>query len=115
MGAVAIKNARAFRHRVQVVSIAHAIGASGDTAETVAPVADAWASIEPITLRTQERVGFGGSQILAEATHVVRMRPTAGLTVRSRIVWGARVFEVLSVANVQERGVLVELLCQEAV
>ena len=92
-----------------------------------------WASIEPLTGREH----FAASQTQAELTHVIKARWHTGwytepgffitpmqlahtddkvrVTPNTRIKFGDRIFDVLSVANVGERDRAMELRCKEQV
>ncbi len=73
--------------------------------------ATVWASVEPLSGR--ERVG--AQQQHAETTHRIRMRYQPGTTVTTvkRILFGTRVFEIISVINKKEKNLMLELLCKE--
>ena len=71
-----------------------------------------YASIEPLTGRE-----YWLSQAVPQAvtTHKIRMRwsPNWTLNPKHRIVWGARIFDVLSVRDVEERRRELEVLATE--
>lgn len=88
---------------------------SWNQTETVKPTR--WASIEPLS--GAERLNAG--QLIPEATVIVRMRYNTSVAVSAvlRRVAGnskpQRDFEVLSLANVDERDKILELLCKELI
>lgn len=72
------------------------------------------ASIKPMTGREYERTGLTA----AEVTHSVRMRhftETAALTPKDAILFGTRVFDIVTIRNIEERGVYLEFVCKELV
>lgn len=73
--------------------------------------AAAWAAIVPLSgseyLRAQ--------QMQSTSSHRIRTEFVAGVNPRMRIVYGARVFNVQSVVNVEERNRELEWMCTEVV
>jgi SPP1 family predicted phage head-tail adaptor len=70
-----------------------------------------WGSIEPISGR--ERIVAG--QQVPEATHLIRMRYNTAVTPSDQLWYGSRVFEIMSVVNLDERNVVLECMCKELV
>jgi SPP1 family predicted phage head-tail adaptor len=69
-----------------------------------------WASIEPLTGRER----WEAQAIEPKATYRIRMWFWPGLTSAHRLVYGDRIFELLSPpVDVDERGVEFELMCSE--
>jgi SPP1 family predicted phage head-tail adaptor len=101
----------ALRHRVTIQTAAttadplrgQASGAPTVLAQNVP------AAIEPL----EGRELLEAQQLSAVVSHRVRLRYLAGVTPRSRVLFGARTFEVASVINVEERNVELRLFCQE--
>lgn len=85
-------------------------GFGGGTIATV-DTADVWASIEPLT--GQERLQAG--QFDTSITHRIRMRYYPGLRPHWQVKFGTRVFDIKSVADLEERRREVELMCEELV
>ena len=67
------------------------------------------ADIEPISGREFQAV----QMIAAETTHKVTIRYLSGVTPKHRVLYGSRVFDILAVRDVEERGRVMELLCRE--
>lgn len=59
-----------------------------------------WAFIRPLV----GREAFDAMREHADTTHWIRMRYTSGITPRMRVKYGTRIFNILSVANVDEQG-----------
>jgi len=99
------------RHLVQIQAPTETRGATGEVLETFATLSDGevWAGIEPLSGRELTRAGAEGSE------HSVRIvcRYVGSVTTRCRVIFGARVFQVLAVINSSERGVDIELACKE--
>jgi head-tail adaptor len=70
-------------------------------------------SIEPATARDLERIAAG--TVLSTATHIVEGRFHAGVTTKTRMVYGGRTFSITGVANVEERGIEMQLVAVEVV
>jgi len=70
-----------------------------------------WCSVEPIGGRERLRAG----QLVPEATHIIRTRYNTEIVPSCIMVWGSRTFEILSVVNVEERNMVLEMLCKELI
>jgi SPP1 family predicted phage head-tail adaptor len=57
---------------------------------------------------------LAAQQVGAETTHVVRMRYGTTVTPRHRLLFGARILEIESAPNVEERNKELLLRCREA-
>lgn len=104
------------RHRVTVqnpsASVPDGDGGFTQTPANAAP-ATVWAEIRPATARDLERVV--GATVQSSASHLVRMRYHPAVTTQSQFRFGARVFNVTGVQNVDERNVELVIACQEVV
>lgn len=97
------------RHKVQIQTPTEATDSQGGAEFTWATVASVWAAIEPLSSREQSYQ----ATIQVVATHRVTLRYTALLTNRSRLLYGARIFEIISRVNAEERGEQLVLICNE--
>ena len=70
-------------------------------------------SIEPATARDLERVAAG--TVMSTATHIVKGRYHSGVTLETRMLFNGRTFSITGKANVEERGLTMELLAVEVV
>lgn len=70
-----------------------------------------WAYIAPLSAREW----FESRAENAEATHLVRIRQMDGITIRMRVLFGTRTFEVVSLVDIEERGKYLHLLCTEVI
>jgi len=112
---VAVKAGK-LRNTIRVQRASEVRGPSGMVTFTWTDLEPIWrASIEPMTLRGQEKLV--GNQKLQEVTHVVTMRYLRGLLAKDRILWNdrgtERTLEILSVADIDENHWMHELLCKE--
>lgn len=98
------------RHSLTVEALTVTRQTGGTGTHTWTPAAVPWrASIRQ--LRAQERVE--AQQIQGEATHEVKGRYYRGLTSQHRLIFGDRVFNIVSVDNVEEANVNHALRCME--
>lgn len=104
------------RHLVRLEYLGAPV-ADSDGGFTSTPVdlspAYAFASIEPATARTLERIAAG--TVVSNASHIVSMRYHSGVTTKTQIVYGTRTFQVTGVINPEERNVTTVALCTEVV
>ncbi len=70
-------------------------------------------SIEPATAADLERIAAG--TVLSTASHIVKGRHHPGVTTQTRMVFSGRTFSITGVANVEERGITMELVAVEVV
>lgn len=106
-----------YRHRVTVqgplgAAVADAEGGYLQVYASLTP-ADWYCSIVPATQRDLERVTAG--TVMASASHVVTGRYRADITTQTRLIFQNRTLHVSSVANLEERNVTLQLVCQEIV
>lgn len=102
------------RHIVEIQEPSETIAALGIGVPDLAwsTVATSWASIQPIAGSEYTNA----QQQQAAITHRVNVRyPGLRITPRHRIKFGARVFEIVSAANLDERNVEVEIMAKERV
>ena len=104
-------NAGSLRHRFAIKTAQETTDSFGVTVETPITFATVWASIEPLSGREL----FQAQQVQAEVTHRVRMRYLAGVTAKMKGYYGTREFQILSVANRDERNRELEIMCKELV
>lgn len=99
----------ALRHRI-VLETAIRSGDGGGGASVIwTPVAEIWAAIEPRT---------GTEQIVGEAvsgriSHQITVRHRTDIEPARRVRFGARVFDILAVLDIDERRRLLNCLCRE--
>lgn len=103
------------RHRLELQANSQAVDAYGDprpsrnNAASWTTEATVWGEVRPLV----GREAVEASRVVAELTHWVFIRYRAGVTPQKRIKWGSRIFNILSVANVEERGRELQIMCKE--
>ena len=97
------------RHRVAIQTESTAVDSYGEPTASWSTDETVWASIEP-TSGNEVDIGEGQAGII---THRIFMRYTANATVSKRLLFGARVFGIVSVLNHEERNEFLELRCKE--
>ena len=102
-------NAGEMRSQITVQSATQTRDAHGGATETFAEFVTTWAEINPLTAREF----VSGNQITQDVSHRIRMRYYPGVTPSMRILFGARVFNIHSVINANERNKFMELLVKE--
>ena len=107
-------SAGARRHLVRLVDTSRPDpdGEGGYTEDGV-PLhpSEVMAAIVPATARELARVMAG--TVIASASHLVTMPFHPGVTTQTRVLFGARRFAVLGVANPEERNIETVAACQE--
>lgn len=100
------------RHRVTIEVInPQNVTADGQPLPTWVTFAERWASVEPI--ETSGREYLQAKAIEADISHTVTLRHLAGVTPKHRVQHKGRIFEIVSSANIEERGRMLVLLCKE--
>ena len=98
------------RHLVTIEQRSTTPDTYGEPAQTWTTLqANQPASIEPLSGREL----VNAQAIQADVTHRLRMRYVAGVHTKHRIVFGARIFDIKAVRDVDERGIELEMLCTE--
>lgn len=92
--------AASLRHRVTIQNAVSTSDGQGGQTDAWSDLATAYASIEP--LKGYER--YQAMQMQTPVTHKIVMRYRAGVTTKSRILFGTRVFWVQEVLNFEERN-----------
>lgn len=102
-----------FKHRVQIQSMDGDGTADDYNYDEPVPVtiATRWAKIKPLTGKQLEY----GKQINELVTTQVNMRYYAGLTPDHQLLFGTRIFNILSVINVDEANEEHIVMCVETI
>lgn len=99
------------RHRVVIQERAGTQDAYGQEEDSWTTVDTVWAAVEPLRGREFLEAQREG----AEVTTRIVMRHQDGVVPAMRISWGSRMFDVLSIISVEERGRELQLMCREIV
>lgn len=99
------------RHRVTIQQACEEQAASGAVTIEWKDVVHRWAQVQPVTGREI----ISGQQVRAEISHRVWMRYQPGIVItpKERLMFGDRVFNILSIINRNEKDRELELLCTE--
>lgn len=104
-------NAGLLRHRVWLQRADTTADGQGGFTVAWRDVCQLWAQIKPSSGNETYRYG----QLYPTMTHQVTLRYHPEVHVKDRLAWGTRVFEILSVRNIDERNQILELYCEERV
>jgi SPP1 family predicted phage head-tail adaptor len=103
-----------YRHVVRFQTPTTAPDGDGGVIETWADLGPPWnVSITPATVRDLERQT--GATTVATATHVIRGRYRADVTVDARMVFDGRTFRITGVSTPAERKIELTLFAVETV
>lgn len=97
------------RHQVDIQSMTRNADGMGGWSEEWTTLASVRAAIWP--KRMMERVE--GDKRTSTITHQIRVRYLDGVDETCRVMFGDRIFEVVSVVNPEERGRHLDLMCEE--
>ena len=90
-------------HRVDIQSETRtADNEGGFSASWTTIIANVPASVDPIQARQQ----YQYKSVNVDATHWIKMRGEITIAEKDQIVWGSRTFEILTIENINENGVL---------
>jgi SPP1 family predicted phage head-tail adaptor len=99
------------RHQVAIERNAATTDGEGGYSDGIWQTIDTvFAAIYPIQARQQ----FQYKSIGVDATHLIKIRGKIEVAETDRIKFGSRVFEILAVENIQERGFEKVITCKEA-
>ena len=99
------------RHQIIIQQQSSTQDAHGQLVETWTTFATLRASVEP--LRGKEY--FSTEQEHAEVDTRIRIRYSAGILPKMRVLFGSKLYDIKSVINVEERNRYMELMCEELV
>lgn len=101
------------RHRGTIQRATNTATADGGFTPTWAAIGDVYMQVAPIS----GREFLEADQMRADVTHKITMRwhPDLAVTPRDRILWGARVFHIEHLINVQERDRTLVAMVREEV
>jgi SPP1 family predicted phage head-tail adaptor len=104
-------NGRELDQRITIQVAARSQDSIGNEILTWQPWQTVWASVQ--TSGGTET--FYSAQVLAEATHKIKMRYLAGVVAAMRIIWKGRTLEITHVDSSRQRQGELYLICQEVV
>jgi putative phage head-tail adaptor len=97
------------RHRITLLRQVNEVNDYGASTQTWKRVATVWANVRPLSGREY----FSAQQVQSEITTQIWLRYIEGIKPTMKVKFGEREFEILSVLNIQERDVSLQLMCKE--
>ncbi len=101
------------RHRVTLQQPVMVSDTGGGYVKTWEDVEELWAGVEPLNGRDITNERFIDQHVQALVTHRVYMRYREGVTSAMRLLHAGRELYIHAVVNVEERGILLEILAEE--
>ena len=97
------------RRSIIIQSPTNSTDAIGGLVQTWATFASSYAEISP----NNGREAIQAQQINAQQPILIHLRYIAGVLPKMRVIYGTRTFEIISVANLNEKNREIELTCLE--
>lgn len=97
------------RHYITIQSLVRVHDYEGGEEATYIDEKQVAAVISPIQARQQ----FNYKSVGVDATHLIKVRGLIDITEKNRIKFGTRLFEILTIEDIQELGVLKVCTCKE--
>ena len=97
------------RHQIIIQQQSSTQDTHGQLVETWSTFATVRASVEPL----RGREYFGAEQEQAEVSTRIRIRYIAGVLPKMRVLFGSKLYDIVSVINAEERNFHMELMCNE--
>lgn len=97
------------RHQLTIQTRSTTADSVGQPVESWTDGQTVWASVNPLQGRELEYA----QAVNSETSHKVTIRYLSGLTTGNRLKFGTRVFEILSIINMDERNIQLVLMCKE--
>lgn len=99
------------RHRITLQKQVNTVNDYGGAVTTWKNVATVWADVRPLSGREY----FSAQQVQSEVTTQIWLRYLDGIMPTMRVKFGKRTLEIVSVLNMQERNVSLQLMCKEVI
>lgn len=99
------------QHRITIQKCVRVIGSDGIAEESWQHHATVWASIEPL----RGREYLQSMTVNTEVSTRIRIRYQPDITSSMRVMYNARIYNILSVINLKERNRELELMCAEVI
>ena len=99
------------RHMITIQEYTATRDSFGAEVEGWSDKVSVFASVTPMSGKEY----FTSQQLNAEVTTKITIRYLAGITPKMRVMFGNRIFEILSVLNFEERKIELNLMCKESV
>ena len=99
----------ALRHRIDIEQSVQTPDGGGGVTESWIPVAQVWGAIEP----RSGRESMEAARIAGRHLYEIGIRYRADVELSMRFRLGPRIFHIISIENVGERGSWLNALCEE--
>jgi SPP1 family predicted phage head-tail adaptor len=103
------------RHRLTLQQEVKTDDGAGGYVRTWQNVADLWAEISSVNLKSYGNEIFHFGKIQSEISHKVIIRYRNTISTNMRLLFGNRVFNIRSILNKDENNEILELLVEEGV
>jgi SPP1 family predicted phage head-tail adaptor len=103
-------SATVMRHYVEIQSVTRSSDSEGGVSTSWSTTATVAASVDPIKAIQQ----FNYKSVNVDATHLIKMRGENTVVEKNRIKWGTRIFEILTIEDINENGILKVITTKEA-
>ena len=102
-------NPAELRHSIQVQSQSSTPDSFGQPQQTWTTILTTWARIEALTERELDQA----DQLTSQVTHTITMRYPSGVSITPgmRAVFGSHIYKIQTANNVDERNVVLKLMC----
>ena len=97
------------RHRITIQESTETSNGMGGFTTTWSDKLEAWAAIWPLTAKES----LDAMKLELQITHKIRIRYRSGITAKDRIKFGARIFNIVSLINFEERNEQLDMLALE--
>jgi SPP1 family predicted phage head-tail adaptor len=101
--------AGSLRHLVSIEDYTETTDSLGGVSNTWAEFSKAYANIVPLSGNEK----YVSAEKHATATHQITIRYLSGVNPKMRVVYGSRVFEIVSVINTGTRDKMMQLIVEE--
>ena len=101
------------KHRVILQEATQSADGAGGFSTSWSDVDTVWAEIVPFASRSTTQERLVAEQLDVQQRYRITMRYRSGVDAGMRVKYGSRLFNILSVVNVQERGEALEIFCLE--
>ena len=109
MQAAPVLKAGQFRDRIMPQVATESKNALGEITKTWADGVIVWGRVRPMSGREL----FIAQQMTALVTHSIQVRGRVAISVKDRITYNNRIFQIERILDIDERGVLTDMQCLE--
>jgi|WetSurMetagenome_2_1015567.scaffolds.fasta_scaffold207254_3 SPP1 family predicted phage head-tail adaptor len=103
-------SATVMRHYVEIQAVTRTNDGEGGVTVSWSTSATVAASVDPIKAIQQ----FNYKSVNVDATHLIKIRGEITINEKNRILWGSRIFEILTIEDINENGILKVITTKEA-